>query len=96
MRTVKISDAKNNLSRHIEYVKRGGRVRILDRDVPVADLVPIDPARGDEADEILDLERRGIARRGKAGPLPRDLLLPGPGRRAGVLRALLEERESSR
>lgn len=99
MRVVKVTDAKNNLSRHLGYVRRGGRIRILDRDVPVADLVPVEiaEAAGDDAPQLLALERDGIVRRGRGGVVPRELLQPGPGKgRAGVLEALLEERRSGR
>jgi antitoxin (DNA-binding transcriptional repressor) of toxin-antitoxin stability system len=99
MKIVRVGEAKNNLSRHLAYVRRGGRVRIMDRNVPVADLVPVEPAPEDgtgDAAEIASLERRGVARRGKSGSLPSDLLKPGPGKRARVLEALLEERRSSR
>ncbi|HEY3356093.1 MAG TPA: hypothetical protein VGQ83_22765 [Polyangia bacterium] len=99
MKMVKIADAKNNLSRHLAYVRRGGRIRILDRDTPVADLVPVEASVGGETDdaELKALERRGVVRRGAGGPVPRDLLRPGPGGpRAGVLEALLEERRGGR
>jgi antitoxin (DNA-binding transcriptional repressor) of toxin-antitoxin stability system len=98
MRTVKIADAKNNLSRHLAYVKQGGRVRILDRDHPIADLVPVEQSGGGDDDALLaDLERRGILRRGKGGPIPRELLRPGPRDAKGrVLSALLEERKNGR
>jgi antitoxin (DNA-binding transcriptional repressor) of toxin-antitoxin stability system len=99
MRSVKIADAKNNLSRHLAYVKRGGRVRIFDRETPVADLVPVDVSTVSTADDQLlaDLERKGLVRRGGTGPLPRELTRPGPSDRAAHLRrALLEERKRSR
>ena len=99
MRTVKISQAKDQLSRHIAYVRQGGRVRIMDRDVPVADLVPVETALDGGADEALlaDLERRGVVRRGSPKRLPADLLRPGPCAREGsVVDALLRERKSGR
>ena len=40
MRTAKISELKARLSAHIAYVKRGEEVLILDRNTPVARLVP--------------------------------------------------------
>jgi prevent-host-death family protein len=43
MRTAKISELKAKLSAHIEYVKRGEEVLILDRNTPVARLVPAEP-----------------------------------------------------
>jgi prevent-host-death family protein len=98
MKVVRIAEAKKELSHYLEYVKRGGTIRILDRNRPVADLVPI---RADEAldDEALlaRLEQRGLVRRGKGGPLPADLLRRGPaGHQAGVVEAIIEERRSSR
>jgi antitoxin (DNA-binding transcriptional repressor) of toxin-antitoxin stability system len=41
MRTVKIGELKSKLSAHIAYVKQGEEVLILDRNTPVARLVPI-------------------------------------------------------
>ncbi len=99
MKVVKITDAKNNLSRHLAYVRRGGSVRIVDRDVPVADLVPVNvgTGSGDDAKLLEALERDGVLRRGRGGPVPRELLQPGPGRGgARVVDALLEERRSGR
>jgi prevent-host-death family protein len=44
MRTVKISEAKAKFSAHIEYVKRGNEILILDRETPVARLMPVESA----------------------------------------------------
>jgi len=99
VKVVKISDAKNNLSRHLEYVRKGGRIRIMDRDRPVADLIPLEPSASgsDDAIFLADLERRGLVRRGRPVALPAELLRPGPvGPDAGVLAALLDERSQSR
>jgi prevent-host-death family protein len=41
MRTAKISEAKNNLSKLIDAVRRGQTVLILSRDTPVARLEPV-------------------------------------------------------
>lgn len=98
MRVVKVGEAKNNLSRHLAYVRKGGCVRILLRDTPVADLVPVDSAEvGTEGAELRRLERLGLIRRGNQRPLPRELLRAGPNTsRASVTEALLSERRSSR
>src|ERR1022692_1529529 len=40
MRTAKISELKAKLSAHIQFVKNGEEVLILDRNTPVARLVP--------------------------------------------------------
>ena len=98
MKVVRVAEAKKELAHHLEYVKRGGTIRIVDHQRPVADLVPI-RADSDGDDEVLldRLERRGLVRRGKGGPVPADLLRPGPpAREAGVLNALVEDRRSSR
>ena len=80
MRSVKIADLKNNLSRHLLHVRAGGDLVVLDRNTPVARVVPFDrtpvaadrPARKDAywTDERLaELEGRGTLTRGRAGSL---------------------------
>ena len=67
MRTESLTNAKNNLSRLVEEVRHGERIRILVRGVPAADLLPV-PAGKLEPDEVerslAALERRGLVRRG--------------------------------
>jgi antitoxin (DNA-binding transcriptional repressor) of toxin-antitoxin stability system len=83
---------------------RGGRVRILDRDVPVADLVPVEAALASEDEDsrtLADLARRGMIRPGEPGPLSPELFRAGPRGKNGrgatrVLQALLEDRQSGR
>jgi prevent-host-death family protein len=78
MKIANLARAKNDLSRYVEYVRRGGRVRILVSGVPAADLVPIAAANdGTDTEELSALERQGILRRG-AGGVPGELLRPGP------------------
>ena len=101
MRSVKIAEAKAQLSKHLRYVRAGGRVRIYDRDTPVADLVPIEPANAhadDEQARVADLERRGIPTRPKK---PGGVKLPPlrslPKDPTGsVLDALLDARRTGR
>src|SRR5256886_9427989 len=45
MKKAKIAILKNNLSRYLAHVRGGGSVLVLDRDEPVARLVPL-PASG--------------------------------------------------
>lgn len=95
-----VSELKNNLSRYLAYVKRGGVVRVFDRDRAVAELVPVGRAVESgtaELDAVLgDLERKGIVRRG-SGDLPADFLTrPLPRPRRSVVAALLDERSESR
>jgi prevent-host-death family protein len=40
MKQVRIADLKNNLSRHLAQVRRGGEITVYDRDTPVARIVP--------------------------------------------------------
>jgi antitoxin (DNA-binding transcriptional repressor) of toxin-antitoxin stability system len=79
-------------------VRRGGTVRVFDREHPVADLVPCRlSSAGEAADQLLgDLEREGTLRRG-TGSLPADFLRRKlPKAKASVLAALLDERSQGR
>ena len=93
MKQAKIANLKDNLSRYLEHVRRGGSVLVLDRDRPVARLVPLphDGAYG-ASERLARLERQGLIRRGtgrsSATAASKPVRLPG-----GVLRGLLEERE---
>jgi prevent-host-death family protein len=98
MKEAKISEIKNQLSRYLSLVRNGETVRILDRNRPIAHIVPIGESVasapvGEEA--LAEMERKGLIRRG-TGRVDVDAL----GRRdrkepnAGVLAALLEERDS--
>lgn len=74
MHGVKIADLKNNLSRYLLHVRKGGEITVLDRDTPVARIVPFGPreARSKAAakddywtdERLLELERQGAIRRG--------------------------------
>ncbi len=46
MKRIRIADLKARLSEHIRYVRRGHTLTVLDRDTPVARLVPIDSPSG--------------------------------------------------
>jgi antitoxin (DNA-binding transcriptional repressor) of toxin-antitoxin stability system len=98
MKRAKIGDLKNNLSRYLDYVRSGGSVLVLDRDRPIAQIVPLhatgtaDAQRDDE--HLRRLERLGLIRRGKGG-LPAWFGKRGPYRVHGsVLKDLLDERRS--
>ncbi|MEZ5285755.1 MAG: type II toxin-antitoxin system prevent-host-death family antitoxin [Vicinamibacterales bacterium] len=79
--TVKIADLKNNLSRHLAHVREGGELTVLDRNTPVARIVPFTPrqavrdGRGrstasdsgrESAARIEELQRLGILGGGDA------------------------------
>lgn len=96
MKSAKVAELKNNLSRYLDHVKAGGSVLVLDRDRPVAQIIPLPKvsgqASGSDAARLSRLERRGMIRRGTGG-------LPGwfgkrrpPRLRGSVLRDLLTER----
>jgi prevent-host-death family protein len=97
MTTASITEAKNNLSKLIKKVRHGQSILILDRNVPVARLEPLDP-REPVAEEarLRDLERQGLIKIGK-GKLPKDFFkLPPLKFKKSVVQALLEERRESR
>lgn len=73
MQAVKIADLKNNLSRHLARVRRGGELTVLDRDTPVARIVPFSHAdtgthrtagrsggQTGAAERVAELERQGV------------------------------------
>jgi len=78
MSDVRIADLKARLSEHLRSVRNGGTVTVLDRDTPVARIVPIAaPA----------LEVRRATRR------PRELKLPPkPSKRTDSTAVLVEDR----
>ena len=96
MKKAKIAELKNNLSRYLEHVKGGGSILVLDRDQPVAQVVPVRVRAGSRGgdERLARLERRGLIRRGTGG-LPDWLGRRRPRRvRGSVLRDVLRERES--
>lgn len=97
MKKARIAELKNNLSRYLEHVRGGGSILVLDRDRPVAQIVPLEqrvPGAGANDGRLLRLERRGLIRRGSGG-LPDWLGKRRPPRlRGSVLRDLLAERKS--
>jgi antitoxin (DNA-binding transcriptional repressor) of toxin-antitoxin stability system len=97
VRKARIAELKNDLSRYLRYVKGGGSVLVLDRDEPVAQLVPLPKGPGGRTDdERLDaLERQGLIRRGTGGvPDWVTWRKRRPKLRGSVLRDLLDERRS--
>lgn len=97
MKKARIAELKNNLSAYLDHVRAGGSVLVLDRDHPVAQILPLQPlVRRPAVDEerLVRLERRGLIRRG-AGGLPKWLGRRRPPRlRGSVLKDLLDEREA--
>ena len=102
MQVANLAAFKNDLSRYVAQVRRGARVRILIRGIPVADLVPIENtagSRGADEAELAELARLGIVR---PGVLPsareqREIDKPGPRIRGGrAVEVLIAERRSGR
>ena len=109
MAMIKIADLKNNLSRHLAMVKQGGQITVLDRDTPVARIIPFNRAEtgaGDAgadpaaAERTADLARQGIVTPGDPAAATqwlgahRPLRLPRRAR--GAVDTLLEMRGESR
>jgi len=78
MSDVRIADLKARLSEHLRTVRNGGTLTVLDRDTPVARIVPY----GAPSLEVRKAQRR-----------VRDLKLPPrPARRTDSVAILLEDR----
>ena len=78
MTEVRIADLKARLSEHLRAVRNGGTVTVLDRNTPVARIIPFAAA---------PLEVRKARRR------PRDLKLPRkPSKRTDSVALLLDDR----
>ena len=76
MNRAKIADLKNNLSRYLSLVRKGGEIIVLDREKPIARIVPFVPRRpaggrarrGHAGDEYWTEDRLAeLARRGRIG-----------------------------
>jgi prevent-host-death family protein len=70
MKQVRVADLKARLSEHLRYVRRGHTVTVLDRDTPIARIVPYDP--------LPPLKVREPAGKHKLSqiPLPRPIHVP--------------------
>ncbi|MBI4161635.1 MAG: type II toxin-antitoxin system prevent-host-death family antitoxin [Acidobacteria bacterium] len=89
MKSVKIAELKSRLSEYLRAVRRGEVITVVDRETPVARIIPFEGGstplvvRGPSAGS-LPLRRV---------PLPPPLSLP---RRLDIVDLLLEERQGSR
>lgn len=81
MSTVGIAELKARLSEHLRKVRRGHSLTVLDRDTPIARIVPYSD--------------RGALEIRRATKKPRDLRLPPPpSSRTDSLSVLLQDRAS--
>ena len=90
MKQVRIAELKSRLSEYLRDVRRGETISVLDRETPVAQLIPqLIPARG-----LVSLRIRKPA---LGAPPPNRVALPKPlGIKTDVLALLLEERQGQR
>jgi prevent-host-death family protein len=86
MKTVRIAELKARLSEYLRVVRRGETIAVLDRDTPVAHIVPV----RDRIDLRVRRPAPGTPRPNQI-PLPKPLKLP-----VDVVALLLEERQSHR
>jgi prevent-host-death family protein len=97
MKKAGIADLKNNLSRYIDQVRAGQSILVLDRNLPVAQIVPLQSAARrslSDDDRLARLERKGLIRRG-AGESQKWLGKRRPVKIKGsILRDVLDERRS--
>ena len=98
MKTASVTESKNELSKLLRSVRAGKSILIMDRDVPVARLEPVNSSSLPAEPRLLALERQGLLRRGKGGDaLGRLRKLSMPKVKAGrsAVAAVLAEREES-
>lgn len=101
MKKAKIAELRNGLSRYLDHVRAGGSVIVYDRDTPIAEIVPMTRGKNRskkdlDEERLARLERRGAIRRGTGDfgewlKTHKPIKIPGG---AGVVEALLEDRES--
>ncbi|HEY2729769.1 MAG TPA: type II toxin-antitoxin system prevent-host-death family antitoxin [Polyangia bacterium] len=82
MKTVKIAQLKSRLSQHLREVRAGETFTVLDRNTPIARIVPLE-----SADDVV------ITKPARGAPLPGKLRFPPPVKLAfDVVELLLEDR----
>ena len=89
MKRVRIAELKARLSEHLRAVRRGETIAVLDRETPIAEIVPVR--------RPLTLQIRVPA---PGTPAPNRVRVPKPAaarsRAVDVVALLLEERQASR
>lgn len=86
MRSVRIAELKARLSEYLRAVRRGESIAVLDRETPVAQIVP-----------IRDRTSLRIRQRAAMAPRPNQVPLPKPLKQnVDIVELLLEERQSHR
>ena len=59
-----VSTLKNSLSRYLQKVRQGETIEVVDRDLPIARIVPIGASMQDSEEWLAQMERLGLIRRG--------------------------------
>jgi prevent-host-death family protein len=86
MRQVRIAELKARLSEYLHIVRRGETIAVLDRDTPVAQIVP-----------VRDRSTLRVRKPAPGTPAPNHVLLPkAPKLNVDVVQLLLEERQGHR
>lgn len=86
MRRVRIAELKARLSEYLRAVRHGETISVLDRDTPVADIVP-----------VRDRPTLRIRTPAPGSPPPNRVPLPRPAKlKTDVVQLLLEERQRHR
>jgi prevent-host-death family protein len=85
MKKVGIADLKSRLSEHLRSVRRGQPITVMDRDTPVARILPCEAAA---TPLVIHRPRRDAPKPGRV-PLPAALPV-----KQDIVRLLLEERQA--
>lgn len=64
MKTASVTELKAQLAHYLRMVRRGTEVQVLERGVPIARLVGIQPVAGRDTERIERLAKSGVLRRG--------------------------------
>ncbi len=95
MQSVTISKLKNELSHFLRLVKKGQKILITDRNLPIAEILPLSPQNLFQEEWLIQLEAEGAVRR-PVMTKQKHWSPPKPVPVSGVLEALLEERTTGR
>jgi len=103
MKIANVTTLRTHLSQILDAVRHGEEVEILDRNVPIARLVPVNPAmearKGRIPPWLERLRRAGVVRVGTLKPVREILRGFPPGTRPignAAVEAILEERRTGR
>jgi prevent-host-death family protein len=86
MKQVRIADLKARLSEYLRAVRRGETIAVLDRDTPIAQIVP-----------VRDRGALRVRKPAPGAPPPNRVRLPRPAKlNVDIVELLLEERQGHR